>query len=1107
MSLARFGVQRPVVANLTMFALLLGGLVFGVGLRREFFPEINSDMVTVTAPYPGASPDEVESALAVKIEDALKDVDDIKEIRTTAAEGLASITVEFLPGTDIDERLFEIKRIVDALQDLPEEAERIVVTKIEPNLPTINLLVTSEDDWTQESEQVQRAQKRALKDAINSIRDDLESLPDMGTLVRNGARTDEIRVRVHPDALQEHGLDIPEVAARIRQSMIDLPAGAVRTPTETINIRTIGADDRVSEVRDIVVKSSPGGQVLRLHEIADIDDDFVDQDLYYRSNGKPAMGLMVLKKGDQDIVQIAEMVKAYIAGRNGDEFKPSFLDTMSAQSGKPSPRMQAYQLGQSRAEVPLPGMLSYDTDLARFVVGRLNLLTRNAIWGAALVFLTLMLFLSWRASFWVLVGLIVSMAATLMVMHFIGQTLNLLTMFGLIIVLGLLVDDAIVVAENIASRHESGESPLQAAIKGTEQVGWPVVATVVTSVVAFLPFTVITGRFGDMIGVLPVVVACALLVSLGESLFILPVHMGHSLETMDRRRARGKHSRLDRIEMRMDAVRASFFQKLLIPTYEKLLRWCLRARYLTLAIAAATLVFSLGLVGGGRVKFTMMETNDSETVNISLRMAVGTPVTVTDSMIRRIERIAGSMPEVSSISTSVGAVGAMDMESVDVATHIGQVVLELVPIEQRDRTSVQVRSDIRSQLGVLAGVRELRLEEIQGGPDGPPITLSVVGEDEESIKLVVEDMKRRLNEFAGVRDISDDSDAGARELRISLLPGANELGFTTENVARQIRGAVFGLEAHTFPGDRESVDVRVTLPDEQRRSLAEIERSYVRSPAGDLVPLAEIASLSRSQAYATIRRLDGKRVVTVTADIDDNADVKPEQVMAELRPQYAEAIANVRGVSIVERGKQKDFIDAMSSLPIGMLIACVLIYVVLAWLFQSYLQPIIVMTAIPFAIIGVVWGHLLMGYTMTFLSLVGFMALSGIVVNDSLILMEFINHAYRVEGKSLKDACIGAGTARIRAILLTTLTTVAGLLPMMLEQSFQAQFLIPMAITISFGLLSSTLLLLVVLPCLLLIFQDVKRIVVGLWTGDRDLIMARTRLVPKTVSLAEIDAH
>lgn len=1105
MSLARFGVQRPVVANLTMCALLLGGLVFGVGLRREFFPEISADLVTVTAPYPGASPEEVESALAVKIEDVLKDVDDIKEIRTTAAEGAAMVTVEFLPGVDIDERLFEIKRLVDALQDLPDEAERITVAKIEPNLPTINLLLASTTDWTGASEEVQRARKRELKDAINAIRGDLESLPGMGTLVRNGARTDEIRVRVRPDALHEYGLDLPEISSRIRQSMVDLPAGAVRTPTESINIRTIGADDRVDEVRNIVVKSSLGGQVVRLHEIADVENDFVDQDQFYRSNGMPAMGLMVLKKGDQDIVEIAEMVKAYIAGRNGETINANLMEQMASSSGTPTGRTRAYELGRSRADIPLPGVLRYDTDLARFVVGRLNLLTRNAIWGACLVFLTLMLFLSWRASFWVLVGLIVSMSATLLLMHFVGQTLNLLTMFGLIIVLGLLVDDAIVVAENIAARHENGESPLQAAIKGTEQVGWPVVATVVTSVVAFLPFTVITGRFGDMIGVLPVVVACALLVSLGESLFILPVHIGHSLEAMDRRRARGRHSRLDRIEMRMDAIRASFFQKMLIPSYEKLLRWCLHARYLTLAGAIAALVFSLGLVGGGRVKFTMMETNDSETVNISVRMAVGTPVTMTDQIVRRIERIAGSMPEVSSVSASVGALGSMDMESTDVASHLGQVVLELVPIEQRDRTSAQVRSDIRAQLGVLAGVRELRLEEVQGGPDGPPITVSVVGDNDASIRLVVQDVKRRLNEFAGVRDVSDDSDAGAREVRIGLLPGASELGFTTENIARQIRGSVYGLEAHTFPGDRESVDVRVTLPDGQRRSLARVERSYVRSPSGVLVPLAEVASLSRSQSYATIRRLDGKRVVTVTADIDDNANVKPEQVMAFLRPQYALALANVPGVTIVERGKQKDFVDAMSSLPVGMVIACVLIYIVLAWLFQSYVQPIIVMTAIPFAIIGVVWGHLLLGYTMTFLSLVGFMALSGIVVNDSLILMEFINHAYRVEGKSLKDAIIGAGTSRLRAILLTTLTTVAGLLPMMLEQSFQAQFLIPMAITISFGLLSATTLILIVLPCLLLIFQDAKRIAVGLWIGDIQLVKANRRLVPKTVNLADVE--
>ncbi|MGP1345313.1 MAG: efflux RND transporter permease subunit [Phycisphaerales bacterium] len=1085
MSLPAFGVKKPVVANLVMFALIGAGLVFGVSLRREFFPETNPTEVFVTAPYPGASPQEVEDSLAVKMEDRIDEaIDDIKEMNTVVAEGVAQIRIEFREGTDVDLRLFEVKREMDGLQDLPAEVETITVSKIEPNLPVIVVSIFGD------------ANERDMKDAIRSVREDLRSLPGMGDILVSGVRTDEITVEVSPAALLEHGLSIVDVEDRIRAAMVELPAGAVRSTTQNVAIRTMGAAERADAVRRIVVKAGDDGQVLRVSDIAAVRAGFEDVDLVERLNGKPSVSLTVFKVGDEDAVTIAETVKAYVAGRNGVEIEPTTLERLGGalarmaqrpgapEPGPPSVRLRAYELGASRTD-PLPGELTTTTDLARFIVGRLDLLTRNALWGGLLVLIVLVALLNFRVAFWTAAGLVVSLMGTLAFMHFVGASLNLLTMFGLIIVLGLIVDDAIVVAENITARHEAGEPPLMAAIRGTEQVLWPVVATVLTTICAFLPLALIAGTIGDLLAALPIVVACALAVSLIEALLILPSHMGHSLSASDRAKRRRKRNPFVAVEAWMERRRAALFGRVLVPVYERSVRLALRFKYLSVVAAMALVVLSLGMLGGGRVPFNFLGVEDAETMNIELRMPIGTPAAQTDVMVRRIEAAALAQPEVSSAYASVGSIGSLEENSSSSNPHLGQVILELVPVERRDRSSDEVRFAIREALGELPGVKSLRIENVGGGPSGPGITLTVVGENIESLQAVGDGIKELLNEFEGVVDIADDNDTGRRELRITLRDAAKELGFTEAILARQIRGAVFGLEAHTFPGDREDVDVRVIYPESDRRSLAELESMWVFSARGVAAPLSEVAAVEETEGYATIRRLDRRRAVTVSADVDQSR-TNTEEVVGSLMPRIEEMLREYPGVEVLERGRQKDVADSFATLPLGMGVAAALIFVVLAWLFQSYTQPVIVMMAIPFATIGMIWGHFLMGFDMTILSLIGFIALSGVVVNDSLIFMEFFRHK-RSEGMPVFDACVAAGCARLRAILLTTLTTVFGLLPLLTEQSLQARFLIPMAITISFGLISATAIILIVLPCLLLIYEDVKGglrwVVTGSWSG------------------------
>lgn len=1080
MSLASFGVRKPVIANLVMLTIVAAGVIFGVGLRREFFPEIRPTEVTIRAPYPGASPEEIEESLAKKIEDRVADLDDVKEINTTIVEGMCSVLIEFNEGVDIAQKVFDVKSEMDALEDLPEASKRIVVEKFEPNFPTINVSLYGDAD------------ERVMKQAISEIRDDLRSLPGMGQVVTSGVRTDEITVAVRPDALIEHHISLPAVSDQIHQAMLELPGGSVKSDTANVSVRTMGADERSEAVRRIIVKAGSEGQVVRVGDIADVRSGFEDVDWRVRLNGKPAVSLTVYKVGKEDAVRMAEMVKAYVAGRNHLPIKLTLAERIKKTLMRDPPlekvsdRLEAYELGLSRPQA-LPGTLTTTTDLARFIVGRLELLSRNALQGGVLVVLTLILLLNLRVAFWVAAGLVVSLLGTLAVMHFAGVSLNLLTMFGLIVVVGMLVDDAIVVAENITARHEMGEPALDAAVNGTHQVGWPVVATVLTTVAAFLPLTLIEGRIGDLLAALPIVVSCALVVSLLEALFILPSHMGHSLIRIDRTRQRGHATRLGRLEARLNWAREGFFHRAVVPNYLKALRACQKYRYITLFAAISIVVISWGLVAGGRVPFTFIKSADAETINIQLKMPVGTPIDETDSIVKRLEHASLAQPEVTSCFSIAGSLGSMDGSTQTDSPHLAQLILELKPVEQRQaagmRRSDAVITAIRNDVGELPGVESLRMDEVSGGPGGPPISLAVVGDSPAGIQRVAHAIGTMLGDYKGVYDVADDNDRGRRELRLRLLPGANELGFTTENLARQIRGAFYGLEAHTFAGDREDVDVRVIMPEDVRRSLTGVEHMYVFTPKGDPVPLSEVVDVEQAQGYATIKRLDRHRVVTVSAQVDQ-AIQNPEAVTAELWPKIRDVERQNPGIHVIERGRQQDVKESFQTLPLGMLVACGLIYVILAWLFSSYIQPLIVMTAIPFATIGMIWGHFLLGYDLMMLSLIGFVALAGVVVNDSLIFMEFFNEK-RAEGFTVRDAGLAAGQARIRAILLTTITTVFGLLPLMMERSFQAKFLIPMAITISCGLISATLIILVVLPCMLMVLDDVGRLARWLWTGGR----------------------
>lgn len=1059
MSFAKFGVRNPVPANLLMIALIVGGLFAGFNMTREFFPEIDPEAARIEFVYPGATPDEIEESLARKIEDAVSSVDDVKRIETMISDNAGIIIVKFEERSDIKERIEDVEREIERLQDLPEDAERIRVINFEPNFPVI--MVTLHGDMDEE----------ILKQGVREIADDLETLPGMGRVLTSGMRNYELRVEVDPDRLVEFGISNTQVAAAIRSWMVELPSGSVRSVGGNVRVRTLGTQEQADEIRNIVVSASPTGGVIRVGDLGTVYDDYADQIIEARFKGEPGASVAIFKSGKQDAIQMADMVKSYIAAREGKPFDGGIWEEYANTS-----RWQAWELGEASPS-PLPAAVLLHTDLARFIEGRLNLLTRNALQGAALVFIALLLVLNLRTAWWVMVGLFTAVCGTLLMMSVVGVTLNLLTMFGLLVTLGMLTDDAIVVGENIVARSAKGDPPDVAAIRGGEQVFWPVIGTVATTIVAFAPLAYIEGNIGKMLGALPWVVFCALLISVLESMLILPSHMVFALQGMKKIGANFIFRNADRFSMWRDRVIVGPLTKY----YEELAKKCVEYRWIAASVAIAILVISLGMVQGNRVPFVFLPSDDTENIIVRVRMPVGTSAEGTRRVVSRIENAAQQQPEVKFASMTLGQSFDFEMGVTNpTSTADAQVFIELTPIEDRTRASTEILASIRETAGDLSEAELVAFEELDGGPAGPDITFEVRGDDINEVDEAVEELKLVLEEYAGVYGVSDSDSAAQRELQVQLLPGAATLGFTGSDVAQQVRGALHGLEAHVFSDRREDIDVRVSYDKKNRESLQSIENMWVIAPTGKAVPLREIASIEEGDGISGIRRINRTRAVVVTADTE--TDVSPETIAADMAPRAQAVMDRHPGVVISAGGRQQDFYDALNTLPYAAGAAALMIYVILAWLFASYIQPLAVMLAIPFGAIGVVWGHFILGYDLTFLSLIGFVALAGIVVNNSLILVEFFNRNRRA-GMPLQQALVEAGRRRFRPIILTTATTILGLTPLMLEQSFQARFLIPMAISITCGLASSTILTLLLLPAILVIVDDVKDAAFWLWYG------------------------
>ena len=1034
-SIARWSVEHRVTVNLLMMFIIIVGVMSLTGMKREVFPYFTLDLVSVQVLYPGASPEEIEEGIVLKIEEKVKSVQGIKRIISSAQEGFGRVLLELKEDVDdVQKVVDEVKTLVDTIDTFPEDAETPLIQEITIKDEAINIAVYGD------------VSERDLRRTAEKVRDDLLSIKEISQVNLTGVRDYEISVEISENNLRRYGLTFDQVTAALKSGSLDLPGGSIKTAGGDVLIRAKGQRYTGREFEEIPLITLSDGTMVRLGDVANVFDAFKDTDQKGRFNGKPAALVQVRKTRDEDMILISRAVHTYI--RENEHALP-----------------------------PGIGMAAW-ADLSVLVQDRIDLLLRNGTQGIILVFISLALFLRIGLAFWVALGIPISFMGAFCVLYWFGATINMISLFAFIMTLGILVDDAIIVGENIYAHYERGEPPLKAVIDGMAEVGSPVLMAISTTVVAFMPLLYISGIMGKFIKILPTAVIVILVVSLFEAFFILPAHLAHSLES-DQLKTRHKK----RLNIRLlDRIHQGL-QYTIKHIYAPVLRWSLKNRYFTLALAGGVFVMVLGLVVGQHVPFVLFPKTDSNYLQAQISYPLGTPATMTEASIKRIEQaVARLNRELSQDRTDgkdivlysfglVGTIASQGFEGAEIGGHAGQIFLELLPAEERSETALQVVNRWRDLVGEIPGAEKLSFSSLGGHPGGNPIEIQLIGKDFGELKRAAEELKSKIAQYQGTFDITDNFRPGKTEIKLKAKATARPLGITLADLARQVRQAFYGDEAVRIQRGRDDVKVMVRYSEPERRTLGTIEEMRIRTAMGDEVPFSEVADVVYSRGYSVINRIDRNRQITVVSDLDENV-ANAEQIIEDLGRDFLPGfVKRYPGIRYGFEGQKKRSNESVSSLFRGFGIAILGIYLLLATQLRSYVQPIVILVALPFGMVGAVLGHLVMGLSLTLLSLFGIVALSGIVVNDSIILLDFINRAIR-NGTPIMEAVEQSGKARFRAVVLTSLTTIAGLLPLLLERSFQAQFLIPMAVSITFGLMVATVLTLLFVPTLYLIVAE-----------------------------------
>lgn len=1053
--------KNSVAANLVMFCIVAGGLITSFSIKMEVFPEFEADIITASVAYLGAAPEEVEEAVCVRIEEAVQDLEGIKKLNATASEGVGTVTIEVMSGYDTRKLLDDVKARIDAISTFPVETEKPVIQEIILRQQVINIAISGDTE------------EATLKSIGEEIREDLLAQPGITQVTLANARPYEVSIEVSEDALRRYGLTFDEVVRAVRRTSIDLPGGSVKTSGGEILLRSKGQAYRGPEFESIVLRSRADGTRLMLGDVARVNDGFAETDQVARFDGKPTVLLQIFRIGDESVLDVSEKVKTYVK--------------------------------EKQAEMPEGIMLTTWWDMSRIFNDRLDLMLRNGRMGLLFVFLSLTLFLRIRLAFWVSLGIVISFLGTFWMMPQVDMSINMISLFAFIVVLGIVVDDAIVVGENIYVHQQRGGNPLKAAIAGVQEVSRPVVFAVLTSIAAFSPLLFVEGTMGKFIAAVPTIVILMLVFSLVESLLILPAHLRHGQP------GNADHSPGSESPFIIQTVRMVFawigsgiqrvqdfttiqLQRFIREAYAPFLEFALEWRYMTVATGVGIMVVTIGFVAAGWIKFDFMPPVPGDNVVAPLTMPQGTPVEVTSAVIHRLEESALQLKKelreealrerpdddpdvIRHIMASVGEqpfstfqrqMGGRAATGVS-ASHLGEVNVALAPSEVRTISSTEIANRWRELVGPVADAVELPFNSSLMST-GDPINIQLASRHYDQLQVAATELKRKLADYPGVFDISDSYRGGKQEVKLNVTPQGEALGISLSDLGRQVRQAFYGEEAQRIQRGRDDLRVMVRYPESQRRSLGDLENMRVRLPNGAEIPFSLAARAELGRGYAGIQRVDRQRVISVKADVDDAANAN--EILADITTNYIPVLlAKYPGMSYSLEGEQRQQMDSLGSLVEGFMFALLMIYVLLAIPFKSYTQPIIVMTAIPFGVVGAIWGHMIMGIGLTFLSLFGIVALSGVVVNDSLVLVDFINRG-RASGESLGKIIRTAGMARFRPVLLTSLTTFAGLTPVLLEKSLQAQFLIPMAVSLGFGVMFATVITLVLVPIGYQILED-----------------------------------
>lgn len=1018
--------KNHVAANLLMISIVFIGLLsIKTRIPLEVFPSIELDIVNISTNLPGSTPTETEQGISIRVEESISDLEGIESISSRSSEGNSQVSVELSSDYDAQVLLNEIKNRVDAINTLPVDVEKPLVSKSVRRREVISVVVSGD------------ISEQELRQISEQVRDDIISMDGITQVFLENVRPYEIAIEIDQDTLREYNININQITTAINNSSLDLSAGNIKTSSGDVLIRTQGQAYQQEQFEEIIVRNRADGSLLNLGDIATINDGFEEQAILNRFNGKRAMEIEVYSVGNQSAIQVADKVKEYIKIKS--------------------------------ASIPQNIQLGYWRDRSQIVKNRLSTLMNSAIQGGLLVLLLLTLFLRPKVAFWVVIGIPVSFMGAMSLLPLFGITINIVSLFAFILVLGIVVDDAIVTGENIYTHMEKHGDALRAAIEGTKEVATPVTFGILTTVAAFIPLALIEGGRSGFFKQLPYVVIPVLLFSLIESKFVLPAHLKY-LKTK-------KHEQgfFSRWQTKFSKGLERFVEKY----YQPLLAKALKNQVLTLTMFLSLVMIVYSVVLSGWTRFIFFPRVPSEIARATLTMPIGTPFELTDKYIELITEKAQILKEkhqdpetgesliINIMSSSGSAGGSRSGQS-----HIGRVMFQVVPPEKRKSKlpiSELVR-EWRNLIGPIPGAEDINYRA-EIGRSSNPIDIRLSGQDLSELKNLANQVKNQLQQFPNVFDISDSLSNGKSQIEIELKPQGQVLGITLSSLARQVRQAFFGSQVQRIQRGRDDIKVMLRYTLAERSTINTLENLIITSPEGVQVPFNEVGKMISSKSPSVINRLDRHRIVNITADVNKDS-INMAAVNNEMSKFLDQLISPLNGVSYEFGGEAEEQKESFGTLFYGLIGVLFVIYALLAIPFKSYSQPIIVMSIIPFSPAGAIVGHWIMGMDLTILSLMGMLALTGVVVNDSLVLVDYINKK-RQAGVDLFEAVKTAGMARFRPVLLTSLTTFVGLLPLIFEKSTQAQFLIPMAVSLGFGIMFATFMTLILIPVNYLLLERI----------------------------------